>query len=842
MNQSSDPVLDAVLAQYLVAIEDGDQAAIDKLFEEHPQFKEEIEKFAENKRLIDRIAQTMAPGPAGSSLAGRSPIGAFVAPTVGELQSLLDQFEVLELIGQGAMGAVYKARQIKLDRIVALKVLPSHTAADPLFAERFVREARAMARLVHGNIVTIFDFGECEGCCYLVMEFVDGVNLRQAITTGKVEPAEALSIVPQLCDALFYAHQQGIVHRDVKPENILLDKDGVVKIADFGLAKMLNETTAQPYLTATQQVLGTLRYMAPEQLEGSRDIDHRADIYSLGVVFYELLTGQLPVGRFEMPSEAADVDARLDDVVARTLERSPDRRYQQASEIKTDIHGISENVAFPAVASSPRTMDTNSSSLNRPGESSFYEFSWVSLFFGGIVTLALIAPFLPATGITFTNTVIDHTTPDTYEFFSAKSMDEPMFWFPFVLTLTTGIWFLLTIQTRYLASRALLAIGSGLALIQASALKAVLNPFPLSSRYEHLLDYSTYMPLSSVLNMERHGQLDITFQQLTGFWLTLIAGILLTLLGILEFHTSEYWKTEKSKSSVDKDTFRVPGTLLKLTGWTSIVFAACWWVVIFIYQFWGSLAPDAMFTARCGGVWSAYMHSIYVVAFSVVLISGGNAMLRCQNRAMASAACIVAMIPLNYAAAIGIPVGVLGLFLLNSSKDVDRLFAANRLETQVAQRRLRIAGVIQFICSLLGLFIWAIIIFISLSEYGVFSNGITPDLPAVTSIGLAQHSTGTFGNGRTEANWATLLFAFVILLIMAWVVSSYLFMKQRSYIAMWVSVILGLIPHSPVSVVTIPLSIWTILFCRQKFAGGDPEIQRARDLFNSTAKSGKAKS
>ena len=493
MNQSSDPVLDAVLAQYLVAVEEGDESAIAQLFEKHPQYKNEIEQFAENKRLIDRIAQTRAPGSSSvsSATSARSPIGAFVPPSVSELQQILEQFEIIELIGQGAMGAVYKARQTKLDRIVALKVLPSHTAADPLFAERFAREARAMAKLIHSNIVTIFDFGECEGCCFLVMEYVDGVNLRQAITSGQMNPQEALAIVPQLCDALFYAHQNGIVHRDIKPENILLDKNGVVKIADFGLAKMLNETAATPYLTATQQVLGTLRYMAPEQLEGSRDIDHRADIYSLGVVFYELLTGQLPVGRFEMPSETADVDSRLDEVVARTLERSPDRRYQQASEIKTDIHGISSGDS-PVAAKSSSTGRTGPGTGNAE-ESTFYEFSWVSLIFGVSVVFALVAPFTPALRMTFSTDSRDNRFEDIYYIIVTKCMDEPAYWFGFFLTLAAAVWFLLTLQKRFLASRGLLAVSAGLAILHASATTALLNPFPISFEYGNILDDNSFL-------------------------------------------------------------------------------------------------------------------------------------------------------------------------------------------------------------------------------------------------------------------------------------------------------------------------------------------------------------
>ena len=184
------------------------------------------------------------------------------------------------------------------------------------------------------------------------MEFVDGVNLRQAIQAGGMDPKQALAIVPQICDALQFAHEEGVVHRDVKPENILIDKRGRVKIADFGLAKLLGQAPGDIALTATQQVMGTLRYMAPEQMEGTKGIDHRADIYSLGVVFYELLTGELPIGRFAPPSKKVEIDVRLDEVVLRALEKEPEQRYQHASEVKTDMETIAGSHAQAPVAES----------------------------------------------------------------------------------------------------------------------------------------------------------------------------------------------------------------------------------------------------------------------------------------------------------------------------------------------------------------------------------------------------------------------------------------------------------------------------------------------------------
>jgi tRNA A-37 threonylcarbamoyl transferase component Bud32 len=274
----------------------------------------------------------------------RTKLHAFTAPTPAELADQFPQLEIIELRGQGGMGAVYKARQKSLDRLVALKIINPEAADEPGFESRFAREAKALARLNHPNIVGVHDFGESDGLYYLVMEYVDGVDLRTLISDGKLPPAEALALVPQICDALQYAHEEGIVHRDIKPENILVDKRGRVKIADFGLAKLLRLSAVELTLTHTRQVVGTFHYMAPEQFERPGEVDHRVDIYALGVVFYEMLTGMLPVGRFDLPSQRCAVDARLDEVVLRALEREPDRRYQHASDVKTDVESLD---AFP---------------------------------------------------------------------------------------------------------------------------------------------------------------------------------------------------------------------------------------------------------------------------------------------------------------------------------------------------------------------------------------------------------------------------------------------------------------------------------------------------------------
>ena len=217
---------------------------------------------------------TQSVGPAGGER--------FVPPTVEELGRHFPALEILELIGRGGMGAVYKARQKSLDRVVALKILPplaenaettnaESKKEETAFAERFAREAKALAAMSHPNIVTLYEFGEAEGLYFFLMEYVDGVDLRQLMAAGKLAPKEALAIVPHVCDALQYAHDRGIVHRDIKPENILIGRDGVVKIADFGVAKIVGGSDAQAERPSDEgaqvtdaRVVGTPAYMAPE--------------------------------------------------------------------------------------------------------------------------------------------------------------------------------------------------------------------------------------------------------------------------------------------------------------------------------------------------------------------------------------------------------------------------------------------------------------------------------------------------------------------------------------------------------------------------------------------------
>ena len=276
-----------------------------------------------------------------------APVTAQGGPSLEEVRAAFPQLEIEGLIGQGGMGSVYKARQPSLDRIVALKILSPALSRDPAFAERFAREARVLGRLSHPNIVTVYEHGQSGGFYYLLMEYVDGVNLRQAMQAGRFTPEQALAVVPGICDALQAAHAEGIWHRDIKPENILLDARGGVKIADFGIARLAGDPQQAFTLTMTGARLGSAAYMAPEQHEKPHDVDHRADIYSLGVVIYEMLTGELPLGRFKAPSTKAAVDARIDEIVLRTLEKERELRQQSAAEVKTGVADAASSPPCP---------------------------------------------------------------------------------------------------------------------------------------------------------------------------------------------------------------------------------------------------------------------------------------------------------------------------------------------------------------------------------------------------------------------------------------------------------------------------------------------------------------
>ncbi len=283
-------------------------------------------------------------------------------PAIQDLPSI-PNVVVENFIGAGGMGAVYRARQTHLDRPVALKVLDPARIGDARFAERFAREARAMARLDHPAIVRLYDFGQAGSWLWLVIELVEGANLREVLRTGNLAPSEALRIAPQLCEALAHAHAAGVVHRDLKPENILIDGKGRPHIADFGLAKLRDDVGEQ---SATGAIIGTLPYMAPEQIAGAVAVDHRADLYALGVILYEMLTGTLPLGRFAAPSQSLHVDPRLDEVVYRSLERDPGRRYQSADDVRRAMEQATAAPPAQASGAPPPSAAAESASSGTP--------------------------------------------------------------------------------------------------------------------------------------------------------------------------------------------------------------------------------------------------------------------------------------------------------------------------------------------------------------------------------------------------------------------------------------------------------------------------------------------
>ncbi|MCI0650811.1 MAG: protein kinase [Planctomycetes bacterium] len=296
-------------------------------------------------RAAEPAAEPAAPQAAAPGAGGDRAPGDIAALTDLAIGTVVNGYRLDEVVGAGGMSVVFRARQLSLDRNVALKVLRKDLGADPNFARRFLNEARALADLSHPNIVQVFDQGVYAGNYYLVMEFIDGASLRHVLAERRLTPAEALRLVPALCAGLEYAHSRGIVHRDIKPENILLDRAGTPKIADFGLVRIVGERAPVARITQTQTLLGTLEYMSPEQREGRRDIDHRADIYSLGVVLYEMLTGELPIARFPLPSERVQVDVRLDEVIVKVLQKDRERRYQRASLVAEDLEAIGSGAA-----------------------------------------------------------------------------------------------------------------------------------------------------------------------------------------------------------------------------------------------------------------------------------------------------------------------------------------------------------------------------------------------------------------------------------------------------------------------------------------------------------------
>ena len=275
----------------------------------------------------------------------------------------ISHYKILEKLGEGGMGEVYLAEDIKLKRKIALKFLPPHLTADNDAVERFEREAQAAAALNHPNIITIYDIIEYENQVCIVMEYMEGETLRQKILDSLLSIDDIIDIIAQICEGLSKAHEADIVHRDLKSDNIIINKEGGAKILDFGLAKLKGVSK----LTKEMSTIGTINYMSPEQARGE-DVDHRTDIWSLGVVLYEMLTGQFPFkGDYESAvtysilneeplsvNEARkDTSEEISKIVHKTLNKDKESRYASINEMLRELTAFQRKTVSPIDEWSP---------------------------------------------------------------------------------------------------------------------------------------------------------------------------------------------------------------------------------------------------------------------------------------------------------------------------------------------------------------------------------------------------------------------------------------------------------------------------------------------------------
>lgn len=270
---------------------------------------------------------------------------------MSDAPSHVGPYQILGIIGSGGMGTVYKGFQASLNRIVAIKILPPQFVRDPERVERFHREAQAVALLSHPNIVQIIDKGREGDLMYFVMEYIDGSSLDAVMAKRRMSLPESLRVIKEIAKGLQFAHSNGIIHRDLKPRNVLISADLMtIKLTDFGISRIESLSRASGTLTTAQSSLGTLFYFAPEQAEDPSSVDHRADVYSLGVIVYELLTGKVPVGKFKLPSELnTDVSSELDSVVLKCLAYDKTHRYSSVQVFLTEIETLEKKAGFKLV-------------------------------------------------------------------------------------------------------------------------------------------------------------------------------------------------------------------------------------------------------------------------------------------------------------------------------------------------------------------------------------------------------------------------------------------------------------------------------------------------------------
>lgn len=268
-----------------------------------------------------------------------SHVPTFEAPTPEYLAEHFPGYDIVNLVACGGMGAVYQAVQRSLDRPVALKILPREFGADASFRAAFEAEAKAMAKLNHPNLIGVYDFGEVDGMLYIIMEYVAGGSLYHASYGSRLDPREAARIVAAVCDGIAHAHEHGILHRDIKPANILLDLQAKPKIGDFGLARPIGTHESD-----SEAVFGTPHYTAPEVLNRPTAVDARADIFSIGVVLHELLTGQVPAADPRLPSMISGCDLRFDEIVRTATNPVPEMRYTNAAVMAKALHSLEEAI------------------------------------------------------------------------------------------------------------------------------------------------------------------------------------------------------------------------------------------------------------------------------------------------------------------------------------------------------------------------------------------------------------------------------------------------------------------------------------------------------------------
>lgn len=295
-----------------------------------------------------------------------------IPPEIEDLNSVLDEYEFIGTIGQGGMGTVYEARQKSINRPVAIKILPrAEDDGGHRFADRFQREVHVMAQMSHPNIVTVYSFGETsDEQLFFVMEYVKGSDLHQIISQGGLDTGRIFKWIEQICDALFYAHSMGVIHRDIKPANILITENGDVKIADFGLAKLTGGgiTDGHTRLTKTNMAMGTPDYVAPEILESEGIVDHRVDIYAIGVMLYEMLTGKVPRGAWKPPSSLVEgLHKGFDEIVIKAMDPDQELRYSDAVEFSRSLLKVRDDppVAEFASPGQQNKMVTGSAALRK---------------------------------------------------------------------------------------------------------------------------------------------------------------------------------------------------------------------------------------------------------------------------------------------------------------------------------------------------------------------------------------------------------------------------------------------------------------------------------------------